>query len=204
MADRKLSYYTIEHKTKKGEVDLKGVVATLIPPSDAMKDKFGPTATPFIITYPQKESKSYLERSKMFLISDSPDDAVDWVVGINTASNYNPTFDSNKPLFSSFFRRRRGSQRAESKVSSEAGVPAGGNISKEAVENNEQAIYGSFVDLLNDLSVVDILAITLPPVSFILCRRDAQIVLMFVLYYIAIYHYVKAKIVLSELMRKKK
>ena len=87
VVDRKLSYYTIDTRTKKGEVNLAGVSACVIPAGDIVKKQFGDSANvhPFMITYPS-EPRSIIARDSMFLVANSYEEALDWVTEINKAS----------------------------------------------------------------------------------------------------------------------
>ena len=89
---RRLEYST-EEDEKRGEVDLTGVVASVIGSTKSIKSKFGSSATPFVVVYPQRQEH---KRTRMLLVADTLEDAISWVTIVNAASKSGVASESSR------------------------------------------------------------------------------------------------------------
>ena len=81
---KKLEYFTVDRKERKGDVDLTGVVASMSSTSrKSVVSKFGAQSRSFVVVYPARQEH---KRTRMFLVAESLEECISWVSLINSVS----------------------------------------------------------------------------------------------------------------------
>lgn len=85
---KKLEYFT-ENDVKKGEVQLTGVIASIVNSKKSVK--FGPDSCSFVVVYPNQQDH---KRSRMVFVADTLEEAISWVLLINAVGRSDSVNDN--------------------------------------------------------------------------------------------------------------